>query len=294
MEFKSLKYIDTDELKKFLGSNPARICENTFGVIFMWDVYEDRKYCIEDGSLFLATFKEGKAIVNYPFGGDERAALLKLRDYCEEKRLKLEIPFLSEEQKKTVEETLDAEFSEDRNWDDYLYKSEDLIKLSGKKYHGQKNHLNQFLKNYPDYEYIEYGEDLKSEVLKFYDKYYGEVEKNYELFLEEKKVFLRLLNNYERSGQRGAVIKIGGEVVAVSFGEVVGDTLYVHIEKALREYSGSYAAINKLFAENFADEATFINREEDVGDEGLRTAKLSLHPVELVKKYFAAINCGGN
>lgn len=290
MNFRPIRETEPELLKRYLGGNPSRICETTYGVIFMWDVYEDRTCCIEDGTLFLASFKPDAAIFNYPIGGDERNALIKIKEYCAEKNLKLKLLFVPEDSAELVRDVFGVDLEKDRDWADYVYLTEDLQNLSGKKYHGQKNHFNQFVKNFPDYEYIEYSPAEKSSVLEFYEKFYSENEKNDELFYEEKKVFLRLLDNFEASGQTGGIIKIGGKTVAVSFGETVGDTLYIHIEKALREYAGSYAAINRLFALKNGKDAKYINREEDVGDEGLRTAKLSLHPVMLVEKYFASVS----
>ena len=81
-----------------------------------------------------------------------------------------------------------------------------------------------------------------------------------------------------------------GKIVAFSVGEIVGDTLFVHIEKALKEYEGSYQVMVREFAVHEAtDEVTYINREEDIGDLGLRTSKLSYHPVRLLAKYFVTV-----
>lgn len=289
LRLKHLSSADRGEIKKLLGDNPTRICETTCGVLFLWDVNGDGLFAVEDGALFLASVREGKAHFNFPIGGDEDAALQKIRDYCLEKGLKLRFRLLSEGQRSKIEAFFGAKGEADRDWADYLYSAEELKTLSGKKFHGQKNHLNRFLKSYPDHVFMPYTADLKDAAMEFFDEFYGENEKNSELFYEEKKVFLRLLEGKETAGEAGGVLFAGGKIVAMSFGERAGDTLYVHFEKALREYPGSYAAINYMFVNRYGDGVKYVNREEDVGDEGLRTAKTGLHPVMLVDKYFADV-----
>lgn len=289
LNFKPLSEADRGELKRYLGDNPSRICETTYGVILLWDVKSDGLYCIDDGTLYLCSVKDGKASFNFPLGGDGDVALERIRDFCRENGYRLHFRFLSYEQRAKVASFFGAESETDRDWADYLYYAEDVRTLSGKRYHGQKNFLNRFLKTYPDYSFVEYDENLKDAAMKFYEEFYSEENKESGLFFEEKKVFLRLLNEFSEVGQLGSALMVGGKIVAMSFGEVVGDTLYVHFEKALREYHGSYAAINYLFANRYGADAKYINREEDVGDEGLRTAKLSLHPVMLIDKFFADV-----
>ena len=98
-----------------------------------------------------------------------------------------------------------------------------------------------------------------------------------------------MFEDYDSYGQLGGCLKVGGEVVGFSFGEVVGDTLIVHCEKANTDYAGAYPMLVKLFSSEYGKDCEFINREEDCGEEGLRTSKLSYHPVELIQKHAARI-----
>ncbi|MCI5790945.1 MAG: phosphatidylglycerol lysyltransferase domain-containing protein [Clostridiales bacterium] len=288
LNFKKISLQDKDVLKKLLGNNADRICENTPGLILTWDVEDGRYMAVENDTLYIATLSENKADFNFPVGADSDA-LDKIAEYCKANDLALSFSYLSENQKNLLERKFACNVKYDRDWSDYIYLADDLKTLSGKKYHGQKNHVNRFIKDYSDHVFLPFEAGLVPEILRFSEKFYEEKQSDNKLFLEDKKLFFRMLDEAEKIGQLGGVLKSDDEVVAVSFGEIVGDTLYVHYEKALRSCPGSYAMINYLFANRYAKNATYINREEDCGDEGLREAKLALHPVLLADKYFAEV-----
>ena len=289
IDMKLIRDADRAEITRYLKDNPTRICESTFGVVYLWNVNGDGLYEIKDGTLYLANEREGAMCFSYPIGGEDERALDEIVNYCKKNGKRLRFRFLSEEQSKIIEGKFGVKCNTDRDWSDYIYDAEELKRLSGKKFHGQKNHLNRFLKDHPDYEFLPYSEELSEKADKFFDRYYAEVDKDDDIFRDEKRVFKRIIENFADSGQQGGVLLVDGEIVAISIGEVAGDTLYVHFEKALREYSGSYAAINYLFANRYCGDAKYINREEDVGDEGLRIAKTSLHPVMILDKFFAEV-----
>ena len=124
------------------------------------------------------------------------------------------------------------------------------------------------------------------EVRSFFERYASEHVKDYPAYDEGNIKTLEVLDNMEKYGLLGGVLRVGGDVVGASLGEIVGDTLFVHIEKSLTEFSGSYPMLVNQFAKMYAaDGVTFINREEDDGVEGLRVSKMSYHPVELLDKY---------
>lgn len=294
MEFKPLTTDDRIRINRLLGDNPSRSCVNTFGVMYLWNVRMEYKACIEENMLYFGGFTPDAADFYYPTGNlPPEISLKNLEEYCKENALKLRFSFLTEEQAELVKNFFGDRIvlEEDRDWADYIYNYEDLTTLRGKKYHGQRNHINRFSTEYPDYEYLPYSQDMKEQADKFMEEYYETLIKDSDWFEDEKKVMKRLLNEYPLTGQMGCVIRIGGKIVAMSFGETLGDTLYVHFEKALRHYSGSYAVINKRFAECcYKEGLAYINREEDLGDPGLRTAKLSLHPAIILKKYFGGLD----
>ena len=107
---------------------------------------------------------------------------------------------------------------------------------------------------------------------------------------EGDRKILEILDNYDLYGMCGGVLKVDGKIIGMSIAETLGDTLFIHIEKCLREYEGSYPMLVRCFAGEYVKEnIKFINREEDDGDVGLRTSKQSYHPVALLKKYTVRI-----
>ena len=110
------------------------------------------------------------------------------------------------------------------------------------------------------------------------------------LAAEEMNGVFDLLPRMQEFGMQAGILRAGGKIVAFSAGEVCGDTLYVHVEKALRGVQGAYPAIAQMFAQTFARGVTYINREDDSGDAGLRKSKMQYSPVQLVDKYNLAIH----
>lgn len=295
MEFYKLRAEDRNTINGIIGDNPERICENTFGTMYIWSVHDEYSYHIEDKTLYFGVIDEHFAEFYYPIGpADDSTKLGKLTAFCKEKGLELRFSFLSGKQVEIILKYLGDNINiiEDRNWAEYLYSYEDLLYLKGKKYHGQRNHINRFLREYPASEFLPYDEKMHDEMLIFLKEHYESLEKDNQWLRDERYVIEnKLLPQYSLLGQTGLIVKVDGKIIAAAFGEILGDTLYVHFEKALREYNGSYAIINQRFAEFcYIDGLKYINREEDLGDLGLRTAKLSLHPVEIVPKFSAKVD----
>ena len=179
----------------------------------------------------------------------------------------------------------------EREWSDYLYHFSDLLNFEGRKYNGQRNHINKFVRNYSDYGFQEISRENHEKLKAFYEEFLknnaakGEIEKNE---LATTKI---VIDEYFSLPMVGGILEIGGEIAGFSIGEIVGSTLFVHIEKANVEYKGIYPFIVKQFAElNSNKNISYINREEDVGDLGLRKSKLAYHPCELLDKYTVEIS----
>ena len=170
---------------------------------------------------------------------------------------------------------------------DYVYESEKLATLSGKKLHGKRNHGYKFKALHGDnwsYETIteEYLEECFQMALKWRNKNgCGEdPEKNSEMC-----VTLNSLRLYKELDLRGGVLRTEGYVVAFSIGEPVSDdTFVVHIDKAFADVPGAYPMINQQFVEHEVQGFSYVNREEDMGETGLRSAKESYHPIFMVEK----------
>lgn len=175
---------------------------------------------------------------------------------------------------------------EQRDHFDYVHEVRELIELRGRKYHDKKNKVNKF-RSLHTYEYLTLTPDLIEECLAFED-YWCEVkecEKYYGLEKERCAIFA-MLNNFGALNIKGGAIRIDNKIAALSLGEkLIPGTIVIHVEKANPDFPGLYQVINQEFLMHEADEYRFVNREQDLGIQGLRNAKMSYNPVRFVKKY---------
>jgi len=168
---------------------------------------------------------------------------------------------------------------------DYIYDAEALSTFHGHRYNGQRNHINKFLSLYPDWACVPAAEVAPDLLSVFLDGYFNRTVAGAPAHEAEHAATCRLLSLPGLGGMCADVLLAGGEPVAMAMGEVQGDTLYVHVEKAFREVPGAYQMIVREFtARHTGDGVIYVNREEDDGNEGLRTAKEALHPVSLAEK----------
>jgi len=177
------------------------------------------------------------------------------------------------------------------HWD-YLYNREELVALSGRRFHKKKNLLNQFRKKY-DTQYLPMGPDLIEHALGMQENWctWRDCESS-EALAAENRAIPRILERWDDLLEiSGGAIFSGGEMIAYTLAErLTSQTLLIHFEKGDHEYKGVYQAINHAYLKHQEDNAVWVNREQDLGDPGLRKAKLSYHPVELIEKFTVELN----
>ena len=229
----------------------------------------------------------------FPLGkGDVAKALAEIEKDAKECGERLQFAFVTEEQKEVLENAMPARFcySSDAGDSDYIYLRSELASLSGKAFHKKKNHFSKFVRTYPDYKYYEIGACNIYDAQKVADAwYYEHLQDEDASQLAEYKAIKEALENFEELGLIGGIIYVNDSPCAMTIASKINEnTVDVHFEKAVGEYAlnGGYAAINKLFSEKL-DGVTWLNREEDIGIEGLRKAKLSYRPKIMLKKYSA-------
>ena len=229
----------------------------------------------------------------FPLGkGDVAKALAEIEKDAKECGERLQFAFVTEEQKEVLENSMPARFcySSDAGDSDYIYLRSELASLSGKAFHKKKNHFSKFVRTYPDYKYYEIGACNIYDAQKVADAwYYEHLQDEDASQLAEYKAIKEALDNFEELGLIGGIIYVNDSPCAMTIASKINEnTVDVHFEKAVGEYAlnGGYAAINKLFSEKL-DGVTWLNREEDIGIEGLRKAKLSYRPKIMLKKYSA-------
>ncbi len=177
------------------------------------------------------------------------------------------------------------------HWD-YLYSVDELVELKGNRFHKKKNLLSQFKKMY-NYEYVPFHSDIVSMALDMQEDWctWRDCESSESLSAENHSI-LKILNNWNNLLRlEGGAIMAEGKMVAYTIAERLNDdTIVIHYEKGAPDFKGVYQAVNQMFLENIMqrplfDTVTTVNREQDLGDEGLRKAKMSYNPNGFIKKY---------
>ncbi|MCI8860920.1 MAG: DUF2156 domain-containing protein [Lachnospiraceae bacterium] len=291
INLKRPKLEDRALINDYLKYADTRSCEMTFANTYLWSRHYDVGFAIvEDMLVFGRTAGDVSFTVPVGPGGEERLkqALDTLMRYCEEQEVPFQLHNVTKEDFDRLEALYPGQFfiSYEREYADYVYETEKLAKLSGKKYHSKKNHANKFKALYPDWSYEPITKDNVEECFQMALRWRElngceeDEEKHAEIC-----VTLNYLRLFEELNMRGGALRVNGEIVAFTVGEPVGkDTLVVHIEKAFADIQGAYTMINQQFAEHEGAGFTYLNREEDMGEEGLRQAKMSYKPVFLVEK----------
>ncbi|MCL2443503.1 MAG: DUF2156 domain-containing protein [Treponema sp.] len=176
--------------------------------------------------------------------------------------------------------------TEDRDNFDYLYYRNDLAELTGKKYHKKKNHVNNFISSFPNHEQKPMNADLIPAALEILDRWRNDAfRKN--TGEGDYKAAKEALELFDSLALRGSVFYVDNKPVAYCLGESLarGKMFAIHFEKAIDEYRGLYQYINQSFAAALPRFFTLINREQDLGNEGLRQAKMTYRPCDFVRKY---------
>lgn len=288
IEFRKPVIEDKPAVTGYIKQRKTRSCEDTFGNLLLWARFYNIQIAEVEGMLVSAMIGE-KLSFHYPYGaGDVKKCMEALMDYAKEQEQEFRMHCVTPEEFEELESLFPGEFEIEYNRDiaDYVYEAEKLRNLSGKKYHGKKNHVNKFKKTYENWEYVslnsENAEDAFQLLLRW-RKLNGcndDEDKNAESCVSAN--YLRLFDELDVCG---GMLRVDGQPVAFTIGEQsCDDTMIVHIEKALTEYEGAYPMINQQFVEHECQHVTYVNREEDTGDEGLRKAKLSYRPVFMVEK----------
>ena len=292
MEFIPLTSENIEALAPYLAKPEISFCDLSLGEKYMWRKEYKIDFAIIDDTLIMKETGEDYAnSFYYPIGKNVEGALVEIEKHCRENFMPLEFCCIDQ----TVLEILKGRYFSveerfDLDWNDYIYTAEQFKSYAGKKLSGQRNHVNKFKKTYPNYKFKVLGKDDIALAHALLEQYKKGCVHSQEL-LDEIEMCHDYLDNMHRLKQLGAMLWVNEKPIAMSIGEVVNDTLIVHVEKALTSYEGVYPTMASLFAKEFAtDGVKFINREEDCGDLGLRQSKSQYKPIEIKNKYSVKVN----
>lgn len=281
--FRPIGSLDKNLFDEAFRNNPPEISEYTFTNLYSWRKVYDFEISRLDDFIILAS-KNGPGLPRFfdPIGkGDKKGAITKILQDCAATFVRIpeqtnalftgEPGFISED---------------DQDNSDYLFRIEDLVRLAGRKYDGKRNLIKKFKSLYK-YEYFKLSEANIKECLDFIETWCAVKDcDNIKSLNHEREAFFQILENFSSFGLIGGAIRIEGKICAVAIAERLNpDTLVMHILKAQSEYMGLYQTINQEFLASEAVGFEYLNMEQDLGLEGLRKAKLSYHPLKMIKKY---------
>lgn len=292
INFKKVELQDKVWVDTCLKSADYKGCEYSFTNNFIWrNVYNPM--IAEVYGNFCAISGEEQITYTYPAGKDKiKETVVALMEDAKERGIRFYLKGITAEQVNDLEQWFPDTFSFTlkREDSDYIYTTEKLTNLAGKKMKGKRNHIARF-KDCEDWGYFTITKETLEECLEMSVKWCklhgcGKDKELKKEFCAVEQAFL----HFEELGLQGGFIRRKGEIVAYTMGEPLSsDTFVVHIEKAFPEIQGAYPIINQQFVAHNCQNFKYVNREEDVGDEGLRKAKLSYYPDILLDKYEAVL-----
>ena len=276
-----------------LFAEAPRGCEYSFANISLWG---KQQIAFLDGCVAFFSHFNGRTLYPFPIGsGDKKAVIEALLQDAEARGIPCRLTGLTEQDARDLESWFPGRFQLRNNRDsyDYVYDIQDLADLKGKKYQKKRNHVNRFRANHPDHRLISLDSTNLASAHAFVDEWFRrriEADPEGDFVLEQlamEKAFL----HFDELEMEGLMLTDQDQVLAVTMGSRLSpDTFDIHFEKALAEVDGAYSVINCEFARHLREkypEVRYLNREDDMGLEGLRKAKLSYLPCHMVEKHWA-------
>lgn len=290
LSFRRLDIEDKLTVQKYTLRSKRRNCDLTFANLYSWRFLYLTEIAEYGGFLLFRFYVDGELSYMLPVGeGDIKPVMEELMSDARMKGIPFVMYGVCKENCEELESLFPGKFvfTSDRDYSDYLYLRSDLSTLSGKKFQPKRNHINKFRNNYPGYEFKPLTSDLIPECIKLESLWCRANNCSEDEALQnERKSMNAALRCFEELDIMGGVLTVDDKIVAFTYGAPVNnETFDTCVEKADTDYEGAYAMINHEFAKIIPEQYIYINREEDLGLEGLRKAKLSYQPYLLLEKY---------
>ena len=295
IDFAPITLKDKTLYEAYLAGESWRGCEFSFANLYLWG---RQSFAVLQDHIVLFSQFDRRSVYPYPIGnGDKKAVLDRIMDDARARGIPCRITGLDASARQTLEELYPGKFRfhADQGSFDYVYAIDDLADLKGKKYHGKRNHLNRFREAVPQYTVEPLGEHNLDAVKQMAHCWYeARLRENpngdYHM---EQAALEKAFRDYRSLEMEGLVLRNGEEILAFTLASRLSDdTFDVHFEKASTEIQGVYAAINCEFARYIRGKyptVLYLDREEDMGLEGLRKAKQSYYPHHMVEKCWACL-----
>lgn len=286
---------DIDEIRRVMAGNTKKCCEMSPGNAVLWARHYRTEIAFwEDNLIFRSLGTNG--VYSYSCdiqdAKDGKRLFDKVCGLAEEAGQPLAMHCMMQEEFELIEQWYPGvcQMEVDRDSSDYIYLQEKLSSLSGKKLHAKRNHIHRFEEEYPDWTYESITEENEEECAGMAMEWcmqncMTEEERIEYDKIDESRLVVYAIRHREQLGFVGGAIRAAGKIIAITLGEpLTKDTFVVHFEKAYADIQGAYPIINREFVKHEMADYQYVNREEDMGEEGLRKAKLSYRPAILLEK----------
>lgn len=293
LDFQRPQLSQRDEYDRILFSCPPRGCEYSFANLYLWG---RQQLVFTHGCAAFFSHFNGRSVYPYPIGaGDRRAVIEEILLDAKQRGIPCRIVSMTQADQEELKSWFPDRFlfRTDRDSFDYVYTVADLADLKGRKFQKKRNHVNRFRAEHPDFELQRLSDANAAAAQHMANEWYRSRMREDPAgdYMLESIALARAFRHYQGLRMETAVLLDGGEILAVTMGTALAeDTFDIHFEKAREDVDGAYAAINCEFARYLRQKyprLRYLNREDDVGREGLRKAKLSYNPDHMVQKYWA-------
>ena len=295
IDFQRLTVSQKEEYESVLFSCPPRGCEYSFANLYLWGRQE---VAFLHGCVAFFSHYYGRSVYPYPIGnGDRQAVLREILADARQRGIPCRLTGLTEQDRLELESWFPGQFllGSSRDRFDYVYAIDDLADLRGRKFQKKRNHANRFRSEHPEYEVVPMTVcNLPMAQHMVNDWYINRMRENPQGdYLLENIALARAFQNFGGLGMEGILLMDQGKVLAVTMASRMGPDIFdVHFEKAREEVDGAYTVVNQEFARYLRlkyPQTAYLNREEDMGLEGLRKAKLSYNPHHMTEKHHATL-----
>ena len=295
LTFKPIEPQDAQWVTPLLHASGYMTSTYAFVTLYLWSKAYDTQVARFGDHVIARSHRGGIFHYLYPSGhGDEKATVDAIIEDAKAQSEPAWLYGVSVEAKQRLEQWYPGLFTIEAVRDDYeyIYDRAELADLPGKKFQKKRNHVSRFIRENPDWEFHTITEESLPLVRQFNREWAALADNKDDPGIQmEHEAIEMVFDHYTELPIEGCYITAGGRVVAYSFGSAINDRIFdTNVEKALYEVNGAYNIINREMARQVCARYEMINREDDVGSEGLRKAKLSYNPIIIEPKYRAVLN----
>ena len=285
MEFKLLTINDIEMLKSYYNKYNNQCADYTACGYFLWRDYFKTKYAIVGDCLILKM--DSKIFVNFysmPLGENIENAIYELKKYCADNNETLKFFPVPEADIEKIKKYIDVDIKFMDRCSDYIYDYNSLKSLSGRKLHGQKNHLNYFIKNNTGVKVKKVDKDDINTLNQFLEKLYQTEKIDSDFHNQEFMMTKEMLINFDKYNFDCYMLSVNDNVIGFIVGEMIKNTIFIHFQKMDRTYRGSYQYLMVEYLNTY-ENAEYVNMEDDAEDDDLKYTKECYHPIYMLDKY---------